>query len=93
METAERAYDLNKVAQLRHGKMPELEERLKELSLAYHSESQPELKELQLLDGKKQLQGFAAIQAHLDELSKELHQWYYCNCWFSSYRQFQAGDN
>lgn len=31
MEKAERAYDLNAVAQLRHGKMPELEEKLKAL--------------------------------------------------------------
>ncbi|MGJ8653935.1 MAG: ATP-dependent chaperone ClpB [Opitutaceae bacterium] len=31
MEKAERNYDLNTVAQLRHGKMPELEQRLKEL--------------------------------------------------------------
>ncbi len=31
MEKAERNYDLNTVAQLRHGKMPELERRLKEL--------------------------------------------------------------
>ena len=31
MEKAERAYDLNQVAQLRHGKMPELEEKLKAL--------------------------------------------------------------
>ncbi|MGJ8650455.1 MAG: ATP-dependent chaperone ClpB [Opitutaceae bacterium] len=31
MERAERNYDLNAVAQLRHGKMPELEQRLKEL--------------------------------------------------------------
>lgn len=31
MEKAERNYDLNTVAQLRHGKMPELEEHLKEL--------------------------------------------------------------
>lgn len=31
MEKAERSYDLNTVAQLRHGKMPELEARLKQL--------------------------------------------------------------
>ncbi|WP_269524617.1 ATP-dependent chaperone ClpB [Coraliomargarita parva] len=31
MEKAERQYDLNKVAQLRHGKMPELEAQLKQL--------------------------------------------------------------
>jgi len=34
MEKAERSYDLNTVAQLRHGKMPELEARLKKLEAA-----------------------------------------------------------
>ena len=34
MEKAERQYDLNRVAQLRHGKMPELEARLKNLESA-----------------------------------------------------------
>jgi ATP-dependent Clp protease ATP-binding subunit ClpB len=34
MERAERNYDLNTVAQLRHGKMPELEARLRELEAA-----------------------------------------------------------
>ncbi|MFP4068781.1 MAG: ATP-dependent chaperone ClpB [Opitutales bacterium] len=34
MEKAERQYDLNKVAQLRHGKMPELEARLRQLEAA-----------------------------------------------------------
>ena len=34
MEKAEREYDLNTVAQLRHGKMPELEEKLKSLESA-----------------------------------------------------------
>jgi hypothetical protein len=31
MEKAERAYDLNKVAELRHGKIPQLEAELKKL--------------------------------------------------------------
>lgn len=64
----------------RNAQVTELEERLKELSLAFQSEAKPQLQALQLVDGKKQLQGFPAIQTHLDELSKELHQWYYCNC-------------
>lgn len=58
----------------------EVEERLTELSLAFQSKTQTQLPQLQLIDGKKQIDGFPAIQAHLDELSKELHQWYYCNC-------------
>lgn len=58
----------------------ELEERLKELSLAFRSEVQPTLGQLRLIDGQQKISGFDAIQVHLDELSKELHQWYYCNC-------------
>ena len=38
MEKAEREYDLNQVAQLRHGKMPELEEKLKSLEMVEASE-------------------------------------------------------
>jgi ATP-dependent Clp protease ATP-binding subunit ClpB len=34
MEKAERAYDLNKVAELRHGKLPQMEEELKKLEKA-----------------------------------------------------------
>lgn len=58
----------------------EVEERLKELSLAFQTQVQPQLAQLQLVDGEQQIEGFVAIQTHLDELSKELHQWYYCNC-------------
>jgi ATP-dependent Clp protease ATP-binding subunit ClpB len=36
MEKAERAYDLNKVAELRHGKIPQLEEELKRLEKKAH---------------------------------------------------------
>ncbi len=32
MEKAERAYDLNKVAELRHGRIPQLEAELKKLA-------------------------------------------------------------
>jgi len=40
MEKAERQYDLNKVAQLRHGRMPELEARLQQLEEAEAREGQ-----------------------------------------------------
>lgn len=64
----------------RNAQVTEIEERLKSLSLAFKSQSVPETVDLQLLDGTKQVQGLVEIQAHLDELSQELHQWYYCNC-------------
>ena len=64
----------------RNAQVVEIEERLKGLSLAFESKSVPEAVDLQLMDGTKHVQGLAEIQAHLDELSQELHQWYYCNC-------------
>src|ERR1041384_6059980 len=38
MEKAERAYDLNKVAELRHGKIPQLEAELKRLEKKNHDQ-------------------------------------------------------
>lgn len=64
----------------RNAQVGEVEERLKSLSLAFESKTVPQVVKLQLIDGTKQVEGSAAIQAHLDELSQELHQWYYCNC-------------
>jgi ATP-dependent Clp protease ATP-binding subunit ClpB len=39
MEKAERAYDLNKVAELRHGKIPQMEEELKRLEKKGHGQT------------------------------------------------------
>ncbi len=64
----------------RNAQVAEIEDRLQGLSLAFESKSVSEAGDLQLVDGTKQVQGLAKIQAHLDELSQELHQWYYCNC-------------
>lgn len=64
----------------RNAQVEEVEDRLKSLSLAFESKTAAQSVKLQLIDGSKQIQGLAAIQAHLDELSQELHQWYYCNC-------------
>ena len=64
----------------RNAQVGEVEERLKSLSLAFESKTVPQVVKLQLIDGTEQVEGSAAIQAHLDELSQELHQWYYCNC-------------
>ena len=64
----------------RNAQGEEVEDRLKSLSLAFESRTAAQSVNLQLIDGSKQIQGLTAIQAHLDELSQELHQWYYCNC-------------
>jgi len=64
----------------RNQQVEEVEERLRELSLAFASETTSGLQQLQLVDGLHQVDGFPAIQNHLEELSKELHKWYYCDC-------------
>ena len=64
----------------RNAQVEEVEDRLKSLSLAFESKTATQAVNLRLIDGSKQIQGLTAIQAHLDELSQELHQWYYCNC-------------
>jgi len=45
MEAAERVYDLNKVAELRHGKLPDLEERLREAEAVSHEKKSRLFKE------------------------------------------------
>jgi ATP-dependent Clp protease ATP-binding subunit ClpB len=45
MEKAERAYDLNKVAELRHGKIPQMEEELKRLEKKGHDQKTTLFKE------------------------------------------------
>jgi len=57
-----------------------LEERLGQMSLAFKTELNSDLKEIVLAEGQKEVIGFENINAHLDELKKELHNWYYCNC-------------
>ncbi len=64
----------------RNQQVEELEERLRSLSLAFASQITTSLQQPQLVDGKDEINGFSAIQSHLDTLSKELHKWYYCDC-------------
>lgn len=58
----------------------QIEERLKELSLAYKTETNISSKQVELTDGITNVQGHEAIQNYLDQLSSELGQWYYCAC-------------
>lgn len=58
----------------------QLEERLGQMSLAFKTELNSDLNEIVLAEGQKEVIGFKNINAHLDELNKELHNWYYCNC-------------
>lgn len=58
----------------------ELEESLKNLSLAFKTEENKALCQPILEDGELILEGERAIKAHLDKLSGELKQWWYCDC-------------
>ena len=58
--------------------MTEIEDQLKTHSLAYKVEIDNRFDTLTLSDNDLSIQGFAAIVKHLDELSGELNQWYYC---------------
>ena len=58
----------------------ELEERLRQMSLAFKAEQVPGLQAVVLAEGQQKMEGHEAIHTHLDKLAGELHQWYYCNC-------------
>ena len=58
----------------------DLEESLKDLSLAFNLEVDKALDQPILEDGELILEGEQAIKAHLDKLSGELKQWWYCDC-------------
>lgn len=58
----------------------EIIDRLKQMSLAYKTLQSDIIQEITLNESQKSIVGFANINAYLDELGKELHQWYYCSC-------------
>ena len=59
----------------------EVEERMRSLSLGFKIEQQKEMDTVSLYDDEELIaSGKTAILAHLDEVSGELHQWYYCSC-------------
>ncbi len=58
----------------------EIEDKLKELSLAFKKEQVSGQKSPILVDGKKKIVGKKAILEHLRLLEGELNAWYYCDC-------------
>ena len=58
----------------------ELEECLREMSLAFKTKQDPALEEPTLSNGDLHIHGFKEIKAYLDKLNGELHLWYFCNC-------------
>jgi len=58
----------------------QLQERLKELSLAHQLILSENLIEPELEEGDQSLTGIVSIHQHIDELEKVLSQWYDCRC-------------
>jgi hypothetical protein len=58
----------------------EIIDRFKQLSLAFQVEESADFEELRLQEGQQTIIGLENIKAHLEELSRELHRWYYCDC-------------
>ena len=58
----------------------EVEEKLKGYSLAFKAIENQEISDLTLEDSDIEIVGKDAILQHLEKLSGELGQWYYCNC-------------
>ena len=59
----------------------EASEKLQSLSLGHKTTYQVRLKEVSLFDDRELVaSGLPAILEHLDQVSGELGQWYYCSC-------------
>jgi len=58
----------------------EIEDKLKELSLAFKTAQTSKRQSPVLVDGKKEIVGQKAILEHLRLLESELNSWYYCDC-------------
>jgi len=58
----------------------EIEDKLKELSLAFKKAQTSKKNAITLVDGKKKIVGKKAIFEHLRLLEGELNSWYYCDC-------------
>ena len=64
----------------RNKALEELEDRLRQLSLASRTEEDKELEMPVLVEGKKMISGFDNILAHLNGIAGELYLWRYCTC-------------
>ena len=61
-------------------KIAEIENRLRELTLAYHVEVSTEKTEPMLSEGRTEYLGIDKMNTFLDQLDREKEQWYYCGC-------------
>lgn len=55
-------------------------ERVQGMSLAYLLVADEHADQIVIADGSAKYTGIDEIHKYLDQLSEELHQWYYCNC-------------
>ena len=58
----------------------EIEDRIREMSLAYKIISKQDIIEPAIVDGSKKYLGIDIMNAYLDQLDQEKEQWYYCSC-------------
>ncbi len=57
-----------------------IEQQIQDLSLAFQYQVNKKVKQVQLQDGNTLVEGSQKIELYLEEISKELNQWYYCSC-------------
>lgn len=55
-------------------------ERVQGMSLAHHLVADDHADQIVIADKSTTYTGVDEIHKYLDQLSEELHQWYYCNC-------------
>jgi hypothetical protein len=61
-------------------KIESVEDKLKNLSLAFKLVESENADLPSLVDGKKSYIGFYKMEQYIDQLDREKGQWYYCNC-------------
>ncbi|MDF1698626.1 MAG: hypothetical protein P1U56_22430 [Saprospiraceae bacterium] len=64
----------------RSKEVEEIEARLKQMTLAYSLDFNPDLLEPSFVDGSKEYLGVDKMNEYLDQLDREKEQWYYCSC-------------
>lgn len=68
------------VYKIKTAKIEAIEDRLKNLSLAYKSVQSKDADLPALVDGKKSYIGYYKMGKYIDLLNSEKEKWYYCDC-------------
>jgi len=64
----------------KNAKTDAIENRIKEMVLAYKVKNGSRLKKMMLTEGDEKIIGSKAIHEYLDKIQGELKQWWYCDC-------------